>query len=173
MNRSRPQTWCRLSFSLRGSRSMFHVSRYLPMTQVFHGADSCAVPKAILCLAKSSCSLSFFFPVFLHYKCLSVQAAVTENHRLSGLTVCCLQFWRLEGQDPGASMVRAFLLSLRAVCSLFPHLMRAEIGCRLSRVSSYKHTNSIHGIMSKQNEPTLFCFLCVCLWLASGHVKRC
>ena len=69
--------------------------------------------------------------------------------------------------------MRAFLLSLRAVFSLFPHLMRAEIGGRLSRVSAYKQTNSIHGIMSKQNELTLFCFLCVCLWLASGHVKSC
>ena len=98
--------------------------------------------------------------MFLYYKCLSVQAAVTENHRLSGLTVCCLQFWRLEGQAPGASMVRAFLLSLRAVCSLFPHLMRPEIGGRLSRVSSHKQTNSIHGIMAKQKEPTLFCLLC-------------
>lgn len=70
-------------------------------------------------------------------------------------------------------MVRAFLLSLRAVFSLFPHLMRAEIGGRLSRVSAYKQTNSIHGSISKQNELTLFCFLCVCLWLASGHVKSC
>lgn len=93
----------------------------------------------------------------------SVQAAVTENHRLGGLTVCFLQFWRLEGHDPGVSMVRTLMLSLRADFSLFPHLMGAERGVTLSRVSSYKHTNSIHGIMSKQNELTLFCFLCVCL----------
>lgn len=147
----------------------------LPVTQVFsQGADSCAGPKAILCWAKSSLLFEFFFPTFLHYSNASVRSGCCNRKPQTGwFNSLLLTVLRLEGQDPGASTVRASLLSLRAVFSLFPHLMRAEIGGRLSRVSAYKQTNSIHGIMSKQNELTLFCFLCVCLWLASGHVKSC